>query len=59
MDNIYTLKKGETVTGTILYTVPDKAEYLICYKEYYEDGFEGDKYEIAFTPESMDDEIKQ
>lgn len=53
MDNIYTLKKGDSITKTILYTVPDRAEYLLCYKEYYEDEFEGDSYEITFTPESM------
>ena len=54
MDNIFTLGEGETITKTILYIAPDRAEYLLCYKEYYEDKFEGDSYEISMIPEELE-----
>lgn len=54
MDNIYTLRQGESITKTILFTVADRAEYLLCYKEYYEDKFEGDSYEIKIIPEELE-----
>ena len=54
MDNIYTLKQGESITKKILYIVADRAEYLLCYKEYYEDKFEGDSYEITMVPEELE-----
>ena len=54
MDNIFTLKKDETVTTTILFIVVDRAAYLFCYKEYYEDKFEGDTYEITMVPEVLE-----
>ena len=57
MDNIYTLKIGDTITKSILFTVPDKAEYFLCYKEYYEDKFEGDSYEVSMVPVSDDNEL--
>ena len=31
----------------------DKAEYMIKYKEYYEDEFEGDTYQIQLKPETF------
>ena len=54
MDNIFTLKQGEIITKTILYIVDDRAEYLLCYKEYYEDKFTGDSYEIKMVPEVLE-----
>jgi hypothetical protein len=51
MDNLFTLKQGESITKSILYTVAEKDEYILQYKEYYEDGFEGDTYQIQITPE--------
>lgn len=51
MDNIFTLKRGESVTRYILYTVADKEEYSLGYTEYYEDEMEGDRFEIAVKPE--------
>ena len=54
MDNIYTLKQGESITKTILFIADDRAEYLLCYKEFYEDKFEGDSYEITVVPEVLE-----
>ena len=51
MDNIFTLKQGESVTRYILYTVADKEEYSLGYTEYYEDKMEGDQFKIAVKPE--------
>lgn len=51
MENIFTLKKGESVTKSVLFTVEDKTEYTLKYSEYYEDEFEGDSYEIQIKPE--------
>jgi hypothetical protein len=51
MDNLFTLKQGESITKSILYTVADKEEYTLQYKEYYEDGFEGNTFQIQITPE--------
>jgi hypothetical protein len=51
MDNLFTLKQGESITKNILYTVAEKEEYTLQYKEYYEDGFEGNTYQIQITPE--------
>ncbi|MCM1179218.1 MAG: DUF4352 domain-containing protein [Clostridium sp.] len=50
MDNIFTLKQGESVTKNILYTVADKEEYSLGYTEYYEDEMEGDRFKIAVKP---------
>ena len=55
MENIFTLKKGESITKSILFTVDDKDKYTLCYSEYYEDKFEGDNYEISITPEVIED----
>ncbi len=51
MENVFTLKQGESVTGTILFNVDKKDSYKLCYQEYYEDGFHGDTMEIGFIPE--------
>ena len=51
----FTLKKGESITKSILFTVDDKDKYTLCYSEYYEDKFEGDNYEISITPEVIED----
>lgn len=59
MDSLYTLKRGDSVTKSILYTVPDRAEYLLCYKEYYEDKFEGDSYEITMVPEVIEPAVSR
>lgn len=53
MDNIFTLKKNDSIIKSVLFTVPDKAEYMIKYKEYYEDEFEGDTYQIQLKPETF------
>lgn len=50
MENIFTLKKGESISKSVLFTVEDKDEYILCYSEYYEDKFEGDRFEIKMTP---------
>lgn len=52
MENLFTLKEGDSVTKIILFTVPDKEEYTLNYIEYYEDEFEGNRFEIAMTPET-------
>ncbi|MCR5702107.1 MAG: DUF4352 domain-containing protein [Lachnospiraceae bacterium] len=57
MDNVFTLKQGETIKKSILFTVPDRAEYILCYKEYYEDKFEGDSYEIRIVPEVLEPQV--
>lgn len=54
MENIFTLKKGESITKSILFTVDDKDKYTLCYSEYYEDKFEGDNYEVSITPEVIE-----
>ena len=53
MDNIFTLKKGESVTKSILFTVKNKKKYTLGYKEYYEDDFTGDSFEIQLTPKKI------
>lgn len=50
MKDLFTLEKGEEIKKSILYIVPDKETYRIAYQEYYDDGFEGDRYEIKVTP---------
>ena len=52
MENVFTLKKGESVTRSILFTVADKDAYTLKYSEYYADQFNGDSYEIKITPQS-------
>lgn len=52
MDNLFTLKMGESITKTILFTVEDKEEYVFQYVEYYEDDFEGDTFRIHMIPET-------
>ncbi|MDD5998697.1 MAG: DUF4352 domain-containing protein [Lachnospiraceae bacterium] len=52
MENVFTLKKGESVTKSILFTVEDKDAYILKYSEYYADQFNGDSYEIKITPQS-------
>ncbi|MCM1157699.1 MAG: DUF4352 domain-containing protein [Bacteroidales bacterium] len=54
MENIFTLKRGDSITKWILFTVPDKEEYFICYSEYYEDEFEGDAYRIAVNAQKQE-----
>ena len=51
MENIFTLRKGESITKCVLFTVEDKKTYTLNYTEYYEDEFEGNKFQIAVTPE--------
>lgn len=51
MDNIFTLKQGESMTKSILFTVPDKEEYILNYTEYYEDEFEGNQFLLHVVPE--------
>lgn len=50
MENVFTLKQGESITKKILYTVPDKEEYTLGYLEYYEDKFEGNQFTVALKP---------
>lgn len=54
MDNIFTLKQGESVTKYILFTVADKEEYSLGYTEYYEDELEGNQFKIAIKPEKKE-----
>ena len=49
MDNLFTLKEGESITKSILFSVKDAEEYILRYEEYYEDGFEGDCYEVILS----------
>ena len=51
MDNIFTLKQGESITMDILFTVADKIDYTLGYTEYYEDEFKGNQIQIAVKPE--------
>lgn len=53
MDNIFTLKMGESVTKSILFTVHNKENYTLNYTEYYEDEFKGDSFLVSFTPEEI------
>lgn len=50
LENEFTLKQGESISGTILFHVKKTDSYKLCYQEYYEDGFHGDTMEISFTP---------
>lgn len=50
MDNVFTLKKGESITKNILFNVKDKKQYQIKYSEYYEDQFEGNCYIVDVDP---------
>ncbi len=54
MDNIFTLKQDETVTKSILFTVKNKKNYTLRYREYYEDDFKGDTFEVQLTPLKKD-----
>ena len=54
MDNIFTLKQDETITKSILYTVKNKKNYTLRYREYYEDDFKGDTFEVQLTPMKKD-----
>lgn len=51
MENIFTLKKGESITKYVLFTVEDKDTYTLNYSEYYEDKFEGNAFRITLKPE--------
>ncbi len=53
MDNIFTLKKGEAVTKSILFTVKNKKNYTLNYTEYYEDEFVGDSFEVQMTSKKV------
>ncbi len=53
MDNIFTLKKGEEIKKSILFTVKDKKSYTLNYSEYYEDEFKGDKFSITMNPSKV------
>lgn len=50
MDEVFTLKKGESITKSILFTVKDKSQYRLGYTEYYEDQFEGNAYLVDIKP---------
>lgn len=50
LENLFTLKVGESVTGYILFTVADLEQYTLGYMEYYEDKFEGNTYAITLKP---------
>lgn len=52
MDNVFTLKKGESVTKNILFVVKNKKSYTLNYSEYYEDKFKGDHFKVHFKPEN-------
>lgn len=59
LENEFTLKQGESISGSILFQVKKMDSYTLRYQEYYEDGFHGDTMEISFTPgvrEVMDEE---
>lgn len=49
MDNLFTIKVGESITKTILFTVEDKEQYILKYSEYYVDNFEGDTFVIHIS----------
>lgn len=49
MDNLFTIKVGESITKTILFTVEDKEQYILKYSEYYADDFEGDTFVIHIS----------
>lgn len=49
MENLFTLKEGESITKSILFSVKDAEQYILRYEEYYEDGFEGDCYEVILS----------
>jgi len=51
MENIFTLKTGESITKYVLFTVEDKDAYTLNYSEYYEDKFEGNAFQITLKPE--------
>lgn len=53
MDNIFTLKEGESVTKSILFIVQNKKTYTLQYTEYYEDEFKGDSFVIALAPKKV------
>lgn len=53
MDNLFTLKKGESVTKSILFTVKNKKQYTLKYTEFYEDEFKGDSFEITLVPKKV------
>ena len=50
MEDTYTLQKGESITKSILYIVPEKEHYYLDYTEFYLDDFEGDSFKIRFSP---------
>lgn len=50
MEDTYTLQKGESITKSILYIVPEKEHYYLDYTEFYSDDFEGDSFKIRFSP---------
>lgn len=53
MDNLFTLKVGESVTKNILFTVKEENQYILQYVEYYTDEFEGDTFRIHIIPEKF------
>lgn len=58
MDNVFTLKKGESITKKILFTVKDKKVYSLNYAEYYEDKFKGDTFRINIETEKKSEKTK-
>lgn len=50
MDNVFTLKKGESITKSILFSVKDKDKYQLKYNEFYEDEFKGNTYSVDMEP---------
>lgn len=50
MENLFTLKDGQSVTKKILYTIKDKKNYTMTYTEYYEDKLEGNTFKVNIQP---------
>ncbi|MCM1326261.1 MAG: DUF4352 domain-containing protein [Bacteroidales bacterium] len=49
----YELEINESRTGSLVYEVPkDEKDFSISYKEYFEDGSEGDTFFVYFTAKS-------
>ena len=47
----YEIFKGKSRTGDLIFVVPeDVTDFVLSYTEEYEDDFEGNTFEISFTP---------
>ncbi|MGN0437695.1 MAG: DUF4352 domain-containing protein [Lachnospiraceae bacterium] len=51
MNNVFSLKKGDEITKSILYVVPDSGSYQLTYTEYYSDDFVGDSFVVKLNQE--------